>query len=845
MTSIRASSEATEATPPASPLEAMASRLMDLVTATLVNGIPVLVCDRAGRIVLANDALHTVLNYSKNELLNQSYSDVCIDLALDELFEDMEKTPAVTSRWSGDITLKTGERETQMMSATISALRDATGSPSHCLVVISDASGGGARQIPTKGTALQRPGNYDGDYAEAILNSLPGVFYHFDDNFKLVRWNQNFEKISGYTANELLGAEPKMFCVEEQRELVYSRIREVMETGESTVESDFLRKDGKRIPYLFTGTRFERHGRVGFVGVGNDLSTRKRIEEALRVETARFEAQVESSVDGILVVDENFVKVIQNQRLTEQWKIPHHIASNPDNAVQLEYAASNTTHPDEFIAKVHWLMAHPNEVSSDEIELRDGTVLDRYSAPVLDREGNYYGRTWIHRDITARKQSEQRIRHLASHDDLTGLCNRNVVQERIANAIDAARPGRRIALLYLDLDRFKIINDGYGHPFGDEVLKATAKRLQSLVLPQDTVARYGGDEFLILLTDLDSAANAHGIAKRIVAGLDGPLIVNQRSVHLSGTVGASIFPDDAETADELIGNADAAMYWAKELGRNTFQFYSRELGEEAMRRVDLETRLRAAIQNGRLSLAYQPKVSLKSGAIVGCEALARWHDPELGHIAPGRFIPVAEESGLIISIGDWVLRAACAQARSWLDKGLRPICVAVNVSARQLLQQDFAAVVLRCLAETGLPPELLEIELTETLIASDTERAAETFGCLSASGVKLSIDDFGTGYSSLSYLQNFRVDTLKIDKSFIAKMLSDSGNAAIVRAAISLGHNLQFKVLAEGVETLEQCRFLAEIGCDEVQGYFFSKPVPSTEFEALLSIRDAQAQQLA
>ena len=675
----------------------------------------------------------------------------------------------------------------------------------------------------------------DSAYAETVLNSLPGVFYHYDETIRLRRWNRNFEIISGYSAEELYGADPMMFCAEEHRQLIAERIREVLEKGESVVEADFLLKDGRRVPYLFTGMRFEHAGKIGFVGVGNDISAQKRIEEALRVERARFEAQVESSVDGILVVDENFQKVIQNQRLNEQWKIPHHIAVNPDNTHQLEFAGNCTKNPAAFIAKVNWLMAHPNEVSNDEIELLDGTVLDRYSAPVLDKEGRYYGRTWIHRDITARKQAEHRIRHLASHDDVTGLWNRNGIQERLTGAIEEARRnGRQIALLYLDLDRFKIINDGYGHPFGDEVLKAVAKRLNAVVSNRDTVARYGGDEFLILLADIKGASDAHEIAKTVVQSLDGPLVVQNRSIHVSGTIGASTFPEDGTTADELINNADAAMYRAKELGRNTFQFFTRELGEEALHRVDLETRLRDALLAEQLYLVYQPKVSLRTGEIIGCEALLRWRNDTLGDVPPDQFIPIAEESGLIVPIGNWVLNTACAQLRRWLDAGLNPGRLAVNVSARQLLHRDVTAWALESLAETYLAPEHLEIELTESLIAEDTGRVSAIFRDLSAAGVKLSIDDFGTGYSSLSYLQNFRLDTLKIDQSFIARMLQQSGNAAIVRAAISLGHNLHFKVLAEGVETEEQCRFLAEIGCDEMQGYYFSGPLPPQDLAEML-----------
>ncbi|ATE60626.1 bifunctional diguanylate cyclase/phosphodiesterase [Thauera sinica] len=554
---------------------------------------------------------------------------------------------------------------------------------------------------------IERQLRQERDYADAVLNSLPGVFYHYDENVHLTRWNRNLERISGYTAEELAGADPMLFFADEEKALVADRIGEVFEKGESSVEADYVLKDGRRIPYLFTGVRFEYDGRRGFVGVGYD--------------------------------------------------------------------------------------------------------------------------------ITERKQAEKRIRHLAMHDDLTDLPNRNLIQDRIAQAIaHSHRTGRLLALLYLDLDRFKVVNDGYGHLFGDAVLKATGHRLVESVRDSDTVARLGGDEFLILLADLNHPADADVVARKIVESLDSPIVVQGRKIHLSGSIGVSVFPFDGEAADTLIDNADMAMYRAKELGRNTYQFFTREMSQEIQRRVDLEIKLRGAASAGQLQLAYQPKVSLKDGCISGCEALLRWHHPELGVVSPGQFIPIAEDSGLIVPIGDWVLRTACMQARAWMDAGLPPLCVAVNISVRQFLQQDVVAWVARTLQETGLPPAWLELELTESLIAEDIEQVTATTNQLKSMGVKLSIDDFGTGYSSLSYLKRFRVDTLKIDQSFVRNMLSDIEDETIVLAVISLAHNLKFRVIAEGVETEQHCRFLQLNGCDEIQGYYFSKPVTAAELEAML-----------
>lgn len=438
-------------------------------------------------------------------------------------------------------------------------------------------------------------------------------------------------------------------------------------------------------------------------------------------------------------------------------------------------------------------------------------------------------------DISERKQAEERIRHLATHDGLTGLPNRNLIMDRIVQAIKhARRANSSLALLYLDLDRFKVINDGFGHSFGDTVLQVAAKRLTALVREGDTVSRQGGDEFLILLTDLHHAADAYIAAEKVVKSLDRPIVVENRKVYLTGSIGVSVYPHDGETPDELIDNADVAMYRAKELGRNTYQFFTPEMSEQTQRRVTLETYLREAIAEDQFTLAYQPKVDLITGCIVGCEALLRWHHPQLGPVSPDQFIPIAEDSGLIVPIGDWVLRTACAQAKAWAQTYPQALCVAVNISARQFLQQDVTSWVVRTLEETGLRPDQLELEFTESLIAKDVNKVITTFNQLRQLGVKLSIDDFGTGYSSLSYLKRFRVDALKIDQSFVRDMLTDPEDAAIVRAVISMAHSLEFKVIAEGVETLEHSQFLRQNACNEIQGFYISKPLPAEEFAQLL-----------
>lgn len=492
--------------------------------------------------------------------------------------------------------------------------------------------------------------------------------------------------------------------------------------------------------------------------------------------------------------------------------------------------------PTERAALTHRLHAE-RRVTEHELKFRTSTGETRdglLSAELIEFLGQPC-QLEILNDITERKRYESRIEYLATHDGLTGLPNRNLIHDRTTQAVAyARRDDTRFALMHLGLDRFKVINDGFGHPFGNDLLKAVGSRLAGVVHEGDTVARQGSDEFLLLLTKLIKPADAYLAAEKLQQAFESPFHLDGREIYVTASIGASLYPQDGEEADTLIRNAGVAMFRAKNLGRNSCQFFTAEMSEESRHLVELETQLRRALQHNQLRLVYQPKVSLASGRITGCEALLRWDHPTLGAIPPAQFIPIAEASGLIVPIGNWVLRAACAQNKAWQQAGLPPIPVSVNLSARQFMQQDVVAWVLNVLEETALAPGMLELELTESLIAQDIEKAIDTVNRLKAAGVRLSIDDFGTGYSSLSHLKRFRVDTLKIDQSFVRNMLTEPDDATIVLAVKSLAHNLRMSAVAEGVESVEQCQFLRQNGCDEIQGYFFSKPVTTRDFEALL-----------
>ena len=442
----------------------------------------------------------------------------------------------------------------------------------------------------------------------------------------------------------------------------------------------------------------------------------------------------------------------------------------------------------------------------------------------------------IVRDITERKAAEERIRHMAHHDDLTGLPNRSQIRDRLEQAIHRARrDGRCVAVAFIDLDGFKLVNDGLGHNAGDELLKVVGARMAACIRRGDTLGRFGGDEFVIILDDQPDDPHAvTPLLEQIRLAVIAPVLVEGQEVQVSCSMGVVMYPRDGEDPNTLMMNADAAMYRAKDHGKNNFQYYTREMNARVEEKLVLLEGLRGALDNGQFELFYQPKVDLASGGILGVEALIRWRHPEHGMIAPARFIALAEESGLIIPIGEWVLLTACRQARAWRDMGLAPLTMSVNVSPRQFEETRLVERVAGALRASSLPACALEIEVTEGLIMRDLDQAVGKMAELKAMGVALSIDDFGTGYSSLSALRSFPISTLKIDKSFVQNLATSPGDQAIALAVITLGHRLGLKVLAEGVETEQQRRFLRDNGCDEMQGYLFSRPVTADQIAQLL-----------
>jgi diguanylate cyclase (GGDEF)-like protein/PAS domain S-box-containing protein len=563
---------------------------------------------------------------------------------------------------------------------------------------------------------------------------------------------------------------------------------------------------------------------------------RKALEEALFAEKERAQVTLNSIGDAVICTDVSgnvtFLNVVA-EKLTGWTR--QGAAGRPMAEVfrVLDGARSEVTSKPAPIDQNRIDGVPPNRI----LVRGDGLVIpiEDCVAPIHDREGQVTGTVVVFRDVSAARAMATQIAYSAQHDFLTGLPNRMLLNDRIGQAIAlSARRSGKVAVLFLDLDGFKYINDSLGHPVGDRLLKSVAKRLVGCVRRSDTVSRQGGDEFVVLLSELRSAEDAAVSARRMLRAVANAHSVDQHDLHITTSIGVSVYPNDGGDAEALIKNADTAMYQAKENGRQSYQFFAPAMNVRAVERQSVEENLRRALKHQEFKLQYQPKVDLNAGRITGAEALLRWNHPTRGLISPGRFIPVAEECGLILPIGAWVLREACTQARIWLDHGLNFTTMAVNVSAMEFREDDFLRGLFGILDETGLGPEYLELELTESVLMKRAESTASILQVLRDRGVKVSIDDFGTGYSSLSYLRKFPVDSLKVDQSFVRQIGTAGDDTTIVTAIIGMARSLKLRVVAEGVETLEELEFLCAHHCDEAQGYYFSRPLPPADFAHLL-----------
>ena len=651
--------------------------------------------------------------------------------------------------------------------------------------------------------------------------------------------NRSCEEMSGYAAHEMLGRTASMM----QGPMTSVHTRQVLRAAihsRRPFHGEILnyRKDGTVFWNELSVTPvFDAQGRLTqMVGVMRDVTARREAEAQLLLAGTLFE----QSCEGFVVMDANRTIVKVNPAFSALCGYGEADALGET----LGIIESGCHEPAFFEAMWSEVAAKGRWQGEVWNRRKDGIVCPQWHSlsQVVDAAGVVTHFIAAFSDITQRKADEDSIRRLAHFDTLTGLPNRALLSDRVIHALGAARRGKEsLALLFIDLDHFKNVNDSLGHAVGDRLLVSLAARFRTILRDQDTLARMGGDEFVLLLPRTDAAGAAH-VAQRLLQLSETPHQIAPHELSITPSVGVAIYPADGLDFDTLAKCADAAMYRAKQGGRNCFRFHTPEIQAQSDRALLLENALRRAIARGQLQLHYQPQQSLRGGRrIVGAEALLRWLHPELGAISPAEFIPIAESSGLIIPIGEWVLRTALQQVRCWLDAGMAPITMAVNLSTLQFRQPHLPELVTRILDESGVAPECLELELTESVAADDPEGAVAVMDRLRARGVRMSIDDFGTGYSSLSYLKRFRVYKLKIDQSFVRGVTVSPEDQAIVSAIINMASSMGLQTIAEGVETLAQMEHLRQAGCDELQGYWLSRPLTVAQFEDFMATRAREA----
>ena len=574
---------------------------------------------------------------------------------------------------------------------------------------------------------------------------------------------------------------------------------------------------------------------------------RKTIEETLFTEKERAQVTLDSIGDAVVCADiEGNITFLNLVAVTlTGWSFPEANGKPIAEVLQFIHATTREAIPDPMERVME--RNRTGHLPSDSILIRRNgseVPIEDSVSPIRNREREVIGAVIVFRDVSAARAMSEQIAHSAEHDFLTGLPNRLLLNDRVSQAIALGqRHSYQVAVLFLDIDGFKHINDSLGHAIGDKLLQSISERLVGCIRAVDTVSRQGGDEFVMLLPAVENAQDAALAARRMLAAIAEAHNIDNHDLHVTASIGISVYPEDGLDVATLIQNADTAMYQAKENGRQSYQFFEVAMNVRAVERQSIEESLRRAVERNEFVLHYQPKINLRTRAITGAEALIRWTHPTRGAVSPAQFIPIAEDCGLSLPIGDWVLREACTQARAWVDAGLPAVSMAVNVSAMQFQHEEFLKGVFDILKETGFDPHYPEVEVTESALMKRAEVTALVLQILRAGGVKVAIDDFGTGYSSLSYLRKFPLDALKIDQSFVRQITTTPEETTIVSAIISMAQSLNLRIVAEGVETAEELAFLEARECEEAQGYYFSKPVPAEQFAALLAAQQALVHQ--
>jgi len=681
-----------------------------------------------------------------------------------------------------------------------------------------------------------------------VLNATAeDAIFLIDGAGRISSWNRAAERILGYSAEDAIGRVAHEFLAPGNLPGNPDAVlKTFITTGTGdlsgkTSEVTVVRKDGAEIAVELSLAGAKINDQWEAIGILRDVTARKAAEENLRFANILLTTETEASPDGILVVDANRKIISSNARFSEIWKTPRAVLAAGNDENVLAAGTSLVKDPQKFTDVVKRIYEHPGESSHDEFEMTDGRFMERHTVMLKSSAGQYLGRIWFFRDITASKRAAAHALRLARFDVLTGLANRSVFVEALQHAVARAkRTEKGFAVIYLDLDHFKDVNETLGHPAGDALLQAVADRLESNTRESDTVARFGGDEFAIIVADVVEPSDVAILAQKLIHALGQPYSIQGNEVFSAASAGIDLYGPEAADAETLLSHADMALYRAKGEGRDVYRFFTPAMDKEVRMQVSLGTELHEALDAGQLFLVYQPQVAIDSARVVGLEALVRWHHPRRGIIGPEVLIPIAEKMGMIVKLGHWVLLTACRQTRKWLDAGIAPTRVAVNLSAQQFkspigLEADIADV----LAETGLPPQLLELELTETILMDVSRDHSDIVARLRKIGVTIAIDDFGAGFSSLDYLRRFPADHIKIAQNFVRNLETAPSDAIIVKATIGLARELGIPTITEGVETRKQFELLKSWGCREVQGFYFSKPLAVDDVTRMLGSGNA------
>lgn len=679
---------------------------------------------------------------------------------------------------------------------------------------------------------------------QRMTDNIHDVIFVLDMNMNYTYVSPSVKILRGYEPEEVLKQKPLDAFTPSSLDLAMRSLSEFMELGKlehkedisRTLQLEIRRKDGTTVwtESKVSFIRDKNQRPVGILGVMRDITERKQAEELIRQGEEKYRTILESIQEGYFEVDLNGNFTFCNDsmsRLTGHSKeellgMNHKQFTNEETAKEVFHAFNEVYETEEPSKGFDWQIIRKNGVEG---YIEASVTLQK------DSSGKPTGFKGMVRDITERKRMEQQLNYMATHDTLTGLPNRLMFSQLLNQAIRSAqRHKRQLAVLFIDLDRFKTINDSLGHEAGDRMLKEMARRFKRSLRAVDVVGRLGGDEFVIFIEEVEEFRQVEIVAHKLLSSAIKPMVLTGEECRVTASIGISIYPRDGLDEQTLIKNADIAMYFAKEEGKNNYQFYSKDIQSLSNERLVIETNMRSALERKEFSLHYQAKVDFKSGEITGVEALLRWDNPYLGSVTPTQFIPVAEETGLIMPIGRWVMKTACAQNVAWQRQGLPPVCMAVNLSLRQLMDDDLLEDIKAALEDSGMAPNLLELEITESMIMHNSPHLIAVLTNIKKIGVRLAIDDFGTGYSSLAQIKHFPIDTLKVDRSFIRNLSKDSDNQAITEAIIAMGKTLSLTVVAEGVETQDQWDFLRDHICDEMQGFYFSRPIAPDQFADLL-----------